>query len=278
MKKRKLLKPLSTDENGMRRVRHFTRNIASRIEAEAQRADDPAAVAQAVGEQLQRQVPAAFPDAEAKSVSLACMKSLAPVITGARGVSDKGGGARYSDERDNAHALAVGIGAAAIPVRQKARVLQQLCGESGAPRSALRDFLKQTAAIRCEDPAMRASAAAPRRKLNPSVFRNNVKAVSLVLSIWTGAVALTGMKADLNRPPPGVKPQKDDDVVACERGWSPTSPVVNLVLGDDGVEHSDEYEERRRHNVLRTKCTGDDIFERVKQKWSDLAATGCGAT
>ena len=77
--------PISVNENGMRRVHHFTRNIASRIEAEAERTDNPAAVAQAVGEQLPRQVPAAFPDTEAKSVSLECKRSLAPRFRGRGG-------------------------------------------------------------------------------------------------------------------------------------------------------------------------------------------------
>ena len=71
---------------------------------------------------------------------------------------------------------------------------------------------------------------------------------------------------------------KADKRLAIENGWKPDQTNVSLVLGDDGVTFASDVERRRQRNILRTACSGDDIYELVITTHRDaLNQTGCRA-
>jgi hypothetical protein len=124
----------------------------------------------------------------------------------------------------------------------------------------------------------RSGTNAPCQTRNPNVFKNNVAAIQLVLKCWVESAQFCGCKSDIGRCPPGVRLTKADERLAVENGWKPDQTDVSLVLGDDGVTFASDGERRRKRNVLRTACSGDDIYELVITTHRDaLNQTGCRA-
>eukprot|EP01043_Picozoa_sp_COSAG02_P035342 COSAG02_NODE_2525_length_8606_cov_5.841895_7_plen_863_part_01 len=278
---RRLNKPLSTDSDGLRRVRYFAGNISSQIEAEVERTADPDGVAEAVGSELEKKLPGVFPRAEEKATAFDLMKGIAPVLLD-RGAS-KEGGTPHRQRRNVSHAAGLLIGSSTIPVRRTERLMREITSgqqsdASSRSSGALRGFITETRKRRHDDPDLQQVLAAPRRTRNLNVFKNNVAAILLVLKCWVESAQFCGCKSDIGRCPPGVRLTKADKRLAVENGWKPEQNDVSLVLGDDGVAFASDGERRRQRNVLRTACSGDDIYELViKSHQVELAQTGCRA-
>ena len=149
---------------------------------------------------------------------------------------------------------------------------------SSRSSGALRGFITETRKRRLGDPDLLEDTAAPRRARNQYVFKNNVDAIQLVLRCWVESAQFCGCKTDIGRCPRGVRQTKLDKQLALENNWKPDQTDVSLVLGDKGVTFASDGERRRQRNLLRTACSGDDIYELIiTSHWEELAQTGCRA-
>ena len=204
--KRKM-KPLTSDLNGVRRIKKVARSYAKSIKAIVEDADDDTVVPQLLGEALEKELPGLWPQAQQRRDAHELMRGMVAVVHD-RGAGPKGG-APKKQKRDIAFGVAKLIGGGTVPVRRTAALLVQLSGApSDADTRSLRSLLTQGNEARANDPQLEEGMAAPARARDPNSFRNNVAAVQLVLTVWVENAALTGMYADANRNPPHCRPQR----------------------------------------------------------------------
>ena len=256
-KRQRPRKPLSVDtEAGRRRTREYAKRLAVDIEQVVMDLSDEeqqTAVLETIGKTLPRYVPGAFPRHQEKSDALAMLGSAAGPLVNRD---------RTGTGRTLAHATAMILGGSAVPVRRQESLLRSLVGDNAFKSSgALRDLLSSSAERRAADPQLTNGFAPPSRARNAHAFRNNPEAVQIVLRTAVKEANLTGFRRDINRPPPGVRPSRAEDVAATSAGFLPTDTDVELMASPEGVTWSSEQQRRRRRNVLRTIKTGDDIFE-----------------